>query len=185
MLVRLLARIVSMFMLRRKWRKSMRIRIMYGLYTLLMRKKCQNVGESSIATGPVTLNKRTKIGKHTSLSSCCILGGGEVVIGDHVICGPNLVVQTQNHNYESDALPFGFGYTCKTVRIDDCVWIGMNVMLLPGTHICEGAIIQMGSVVHGEIPPCAIAGGNPAKVFAWRDKERYKCLKDNGRFTHS
>lgn len=32
-------------------------------------------------------------------------------------------------------------------------------------------MIQMGSVVHGEIPSCVITGGNHAQVFAWRDKK--------------
>ena len=62
------------------------------------------------------------------------------------------------------------------------MWIGTNVIILPGTHIGEGAIIQAGAVVHGEIPPMAIAGGNPAKVFAWRDREHYEELKAKGRF---
>lgn len=53
---------------------------------------------------------------------------------------------------------------------------------IPGTKIGEGAIIQAGSVVHGEIPPCAIAGDNPAKVFAWRDKEHYEKLKSQGAY---
>ena len=68
------------------------------------------------------------------------------------------------------------------MKIDDCVWIGSNVIILPGTHIGEGAIIQAGSVVHGEIPPMAIAGGNPAKVFASRDRRHYEELKAKGRF---
>ena len=56
------------------------------------------------------------------------------------------------------------------------------MILLPGTTIGDGAIIQAGSVVHGEIPPLAIAGGNPAKVFAWRDKEKYDAHFAAGRF---
>ena len=49
-------------------------------------------------------------------------------------------------------------------------------------QIGEGAIIQGGSVVHGEIPPCAIAGGNPAKVFKYRDIEHYNKLKNEKKF---
>ena len=33
--------------------------------------------------------------------------------------------------------------------------------------------IIAGAVVHGEIPPYAIAGGNPAKVFKYRDIELF------------
>ena len=70
----------------------------------------------------------------------------------------------------------------KDVTIDDFVWLGSRVTILPGTKIGEGAIIQAGSVVHGEIPPYAIAGGNPAKVFKYRDIEHFKKLKAEGRF---
>ena len=74
-------------------------------------------------------------------------------------------------------MPYGDDYVLKDVIIGDAVWVGMNVLILPGANVGEGAIIQAGSVVHGVIPPCAIAGGNPAKVFAWRDKDRYERLK--------
>ena len=70
----------------------------------------------------------------------------------------------------------------KDVEIGDFVWIGTNVMILPGTKIGEGAIIQGGSVVHGEIPPLAIAGGNPCKVFKYRDKEHFEKLKAESKF---
>ena len=84
---------------------------------------------------------------------------------------------TESHNYEGTRLPFDSTYVAKDVFVDDYVWIGAQVILLPGAHIHEGAIIQAGSVVHGDIPACAIAGGNPAKVFAHRDIERFNRLK--------
>lgn len=51
-----------------------------------------------------------------------------------------------------------------------------------GVLIGEGAIIQAGSVVVSDIPACAIAGGHPAKVFKFRDKEHYYRLKEEGKF---
>ena len=128
------------------------------------------------------LSRKTAVGDWTGLGGVVVYGDGDVTIGDNVSIGPGLVIQTQNHDYEGETLPYGRRFVCKPVSIDDCVWIGMNVMLLPGTHIGEGAIIQMGSVVHGDIPPCAIAGGNPAKVFAWRDKAHFEELKKEGLF---
>ena len=80
------------------------------------------------------------------------------------------------------AIPYDNTFVHKPVIIGDCVWIGAYVILLPGTKIGDGSIIQAGSVVHGEIPPMAIAGGNPAKVFAWRNKEHYDELKTAARF---
>lgn len=49
--------------------------------------------------------------------------------------------------------------------------------ILGGVTIGEGAIIQAGSVVIFDIPSLAIAGGNPAKPFKYRDKKEYENLK--------
>ncbi|WP_370336817.1 CatB-related O-acetyltransferase [Parvularcula marina] len=51
------------------------------------------------------------------------------------------------------------------------VWIGYGVTIMPGVKIGHGAIIASKSVVTGDIPPYAIAGGNPAKVIRSRFDE--------------
>ena len=45
-------------------------------------------------------------------------------------------------------------------------WIAINVTILPGVEIGEGAIVSAGSVVSKSIPPFTVASGNPAKVVA-------------------
>lgn len=45
----------------------------------------------------------------------------------------------------------------------------------------DGLRFQAGAVVHGEIPLYAIAGGNPAKVFKYRDFEHFQKLKAEGK----
>jgi len=70
----------------------------------------------------------------------------------------------------------------KPVIIEDNVWIGSRVIILPGSIIGEGAIIQAGSVVASKIPPLAIAGGHPAQPFKYRDKNHYFKLKKRNRF---
>jgi acetyltransferase-like isoleucine patch superfamily enzyme len=62
------------------------------------------------------------------------------------------------------------------------VWLGSRVTILGGVTIGEGAIIQAGAVVVSDIPKYAIAGGNPAKVFKYRDIEHYERLKAENRF---
>ena len=177
-LVLLITALMPLPRLRRKFRR----RLLRWLFTYGPRRRSKAFGQHSFATGRCVLSRNTIVGDWTGLGGVVVYGDGDVTIGDHVSIGPGLVVQTQNHDYEGEALPYGDRFIRKSVTIGDCVWIGMNVMLLPGTKIGEGAIIQMGSVVHGEIPPCAIVGGNPAKVFAWRDKEHYRQLKAEGRF---
>lgn len=48
------------------------------------------------------------------------------------------------------------------------VWIGQNVTVMPGVHIGDGAIIGTNSTVASDIPPYAIAVGNPCKVVKYR-----------------
>ena len=45
-------------------------------------------------------------------------------------------------------------------------WIALNVTLMPGVEIGEGAIVSAGSIVSKDIPPFTVAQGNPAKVVA-------------------
>jgi acetyltransferase-like isoleucine patch superfamily enzyme len=53
---------------------------------------------------------------------------------------------------------------------------------LGGVSIGEGAIVQAGAVVVKDIPPYAIAGGNPAKVFKYRDIDHFQKLKEEKKF---
>ena len=56
-------------------------------------------------------------------------------------------------------------------------WIGQNVTIMPGVHIGDGAIIGTNSVVAKDIPPYAIAVGNPCRVVRKRfDDEMIEIL---------
>ena len=51
------------------------------------------------------------------------------------------------------------------------VWIGQNVTVMPGVHIGDGAVIAANSVVTRDIPPYAVAGGNPCREIRRRFDE--------------
>lgn len=50
-----------------------------------------------------------------------------------------------------------------SVRIEEDVWIGSNVVILPGITVGAGSIVAAGSVVTRDVPPMTIVGGTPAK----------------------
>ena len=56
------------------------------------------------------------------------------------------------------------------VDIGEDVYIGLNVIVLKGSRIGNGAVIAAGSVVSGDIPPNCVAGGIPARVTRQLDK---------------
>lgn len=61
------------------------------------------------------------------------------------------------------------GYTKpRPVVIDDDVWIGSRVTILPGVHIGKGSIIGAAAVVTHDVEPYTIVGGNPAKLIKKR-----------------
>ena len=55
--------------------------------------------------------------------------------------------------------------------IGNDVWIGHNATILPGVKIGDGAIIGAYSVVAKDIPPYAVAVGNPVKIVKYRFDE--------------
>ncbi len=154
----------------------------YNLDIINVRMKAKKVGKRLRIGGKSKFSKSTYIGDYNAFNGIRVMGSGKFVTGNYVIGGQDILVLTQNHNYESDTIPYGKDVIKKDVIIGDCVWMGSRVTLLPGTKIGEGAIIQGGAVVHGEIPAYAIAGGNPAKVFKYRDIEHYNKLKNENKF---
>lgn len=52
----------------------------------------------------------------------------------------------------------------KPIKICSDAWIGMNVIILKGVTIGEGAIVGAGSVVTKDVPAWTVVAGNPAKV---------------------
>lgn len=108
---------------------------------------------------------------------------GGIAIGSGTIISRNVEIWTSNHNYDSDDLqtiPYDKRMIHKGVLIGENVWIGSRVIIVPGVTIGEGAVIGAGAVVSKDIPPYAVAGGNPAKVLKYRNIEKYKELKEHG-----
>ena len=164
--------------LRKRWRNS----VQNFVYGAPVRRKAKSIGIKLRVRNPSSVTSKTTIGDCVSLGGVEVYGGGACSIGSYSHFGPEVLVLTQNHNYEGTMLPYDSKLTFKDVVIGEAVWVGTRVTILPGSHIGDGAIIQAGAVVHGEIPSCAIAGGNPAKVFAWRDKTHFEELRSVGRF---
>ncbi len=58
--------------------------------------------------------------------------------------------------------------TRGSVSIGDDVWVGQGAIILSGVTIGIGAVIGAGAVVTKNIPPYAIAAGNPAEIIRMR-----------------
>ncbi len=174
---------LTMWIVVGKARRKAQRRLKTLIYGIPVWRRAKRVGKGLHCNGSVHVTRHTELGDHVHFNGMKASGNGRLVIGDWFHSGEGLRIFTRNHNYDKgDAIPYDRTYITRDVVIGDFVWIGVQVILLPGTTIGEGAIIQAGSVVHGNIPAYAIAGGNPAKVFAQRDIERFNRLKAEGKF---
>ena len=52
--------------------------------------------------------------------------------------------------------------------IENDVWIGASVTIMPGVRIGNGAVVAANSVVTKDVPAYAIVGGNPATILRYR-----------------
>lgn len=153
-----------------------------NIFTLLVRCKAAQVGVGCCVNHYSKVTKKTYLGEHVNFNGIKMVGGGKIEIGRFFHSGTDCLIMTSSHNYEGEEIPYDDMDIVKDVRIEDFVWIGNHVMILPGVTIGEGAIIQAGSVVVNDIPSCTIAGGNLARVFKHRDKVHFDKLKSEMKF---
>lgn len=93
-----------------------------------------------------------------------ILDGNKVEFGDNVFIAPNCGFYTAGHPLDYKRRNKGLEYA-KPIKVGNNVWIGGNVVVLPGVTIGDNSVIGAGSVVTKDIPSNVVAVGNPAKVI--------------------
>ena len=129
-----------------------------------------------ILRGGLTRMAVLKCGKRVNIDQGARYGL-DILIGDNSSIGKNSFVQSgtyigknvmiaMNHGFSRTDIPMcRQGLTRpRPVIIEDDVWIGTKVIILPGVHIGKGSVIGAGAVVTKNIPAYSIAAGNPAVV---------------------
>lgn len=107
--------------------------------------------------------KNITFGKDVFVNSGChFQDQGEIVIGDGVFIGHNVVLATVNHALEPSKMRKN---EYAPIKIEDHVWIGSNATILPGVTIGKWAVVGAGAVVHKNVEPYTVVGGVPAKVI--------------------
>jgi len=108
-----------------------------------------------------------------------------VKIGNNVLMASKIYISDCTHgNYSGvenhsspEVPPIKRSYVCKPVVIEDNVWIGESVSILPGVTIGKGCVIGANSIVTKNIPPYVIAVGVPAKPIKQYNFETEKWEK--------
>lgn len=118
--------------------------------------------------GNIYIHDCARIGRRSTIMT---MGNSRFIMKRGCLTAEGLVVVTSNHRQHIGQFLSGKNEDneYKDIIVEEDVWIGINVTLLAGAHIGRGAIIGACSVVTKEIPPYAVAVGNPARVikFKW------------------
>lgn len=168
------------YFLKVKWEKSIHHYLQRYYY-----HRIKYIGEGVRFNGISKISgfDQIKIGNNVHIgNNAHIVGDGGLLIGDNTHISRNMVLYTVNHNYQGQCLPYDSTEVSKQVIIEKNVWIGMNVTILPGSHIEEGCIIGAGSVVSGRVPKLVIYGAALGKVIANRDEEHYNRLESQNQY---
>ena len=157
-----LSRILTLFVYPKHKRQLKRKKLWRDLYTNYygrqIFKTAESIGKGFYCGGESFVNKNTILKDYVCFNGMKISGSGRVIIGNHFHSGIECLMITQNHNYEGNMIPYDEEYIYKDIEIDDFVWLGSRVTILPGTKIGKGAIVSK------DLPiPNSIYGGIPAK----------------------
>jgi maltose O-acetyltransferase len=114
-----------------------------------------------------------EIGCNSGIGVNCMLQG-QVKIGNDVMMGPEVLIFTQNHQFNRIDIPMNKqGHMpSEPVVIGNDVWIGQRCIILPGVTIGNGTILAAGAVVTKDVPDWAIVGGNPGKIIRYRNENQ-------------
>ncbi len=114
-------------------------------------------------------NAKLKIGRYCSIAANVkiYLGGNHRhhCVTTYPFASPPMNKDWPNANQRGlPTLPATKG----NVGIGHDVWIGDDTVILSGVTVGHGAVIAARTVVTKDIPPYAIAGGNPFKIVSYR-----------------
>ena len=151
---------------------------------VFLRRAARRVGAHRLAAfGPTSLivppavihSPHLRIGDGTSFGHglwiSCV---GEIDIGREVLAGHNILITDTHHEYHDPdtAIVHQPMAPPRPVRIGDGAHLGPHVAVLAGVTIGERAFVAANAVVTRDVPPNAVAVGNPARVIRRYDRAR-------------
>jgi acetyltransferase-like isoleucine patch superfamily enzyme len=122
-----------------------------------------------------SLPSKIHIGHNSIIGGDAILDGRrEIYIGNNVNIARELRIFTMEHDPSSP----NFSAVGGPVIIEDWVYIGTRVIILPEIRVGEGAVVASGAVVTKNVDPWTIVGGVPARKIRSRPLVKYSLNTD-------
>lgn len=121
------------------------------------------IREQVYVGGPTLPESRFVLGSRTIILQLANINATKpVIIGDDTGIGGHCLIFT--HGAWLNVLD-GYQAAYEPVTLGKSVWLPWRVFVMPGSTIGDGSVIGANSLVSGDIPPCSLAVGTPAKVI--------------------
>lgn len=89
---------------------------------------------------------------------------GTIEIGDNVSIAHQCSIMSFNHSWNDPSVPIKYNPVfVKKVKIEDDVWVGCAVRIMPGVTISERSVVAAGAVVVSDVENNTLVGGVPAR----------------------
>jgi acetyltransferase-like isoleucine patch superfamily enzyme len=140
------------------------------LKKILYRAAGIRIGKGGVIVGTMRVRPHghynaLKIGNNVFINDgVSIACRAAVEIGDRVLIGPRVMIETVNHTVKLNNNGKRLGKS-SSVIIHEEVWVGAGAIILPGVNIGPRSIVAAGAVVTKDVPPDVLVGGVPARVI--------------------
>lgn len=111
------------------------------------------------------------IGDNVCIQKDCHIGAiNKIIIGNNVLLASKVYISDHSHGEvtkEALLLPPAQRrlFSKGPIVIEDNVWLGEGVVVLPNVTIGENSIVGANSVVTKSIPRNSVVAGNPARII--------------------
>jgi acetyltransferase-like isoleucine patch superfamily enzyme len=141
-------------------------RLVHWSRTAFLQRRLRSCGSNlDVSQGVIfEFPERTDIGDRLFVNrGTLITAHADIHIGDDVLIGPYVVINSGNHNYFDLSQPINSqGHSADPIIIGNDVWLGAHCVILRGVKVGDGAVVAAGAVVIEDVPPHTLVAGIPA-----------------------
>jgi acetyltransferase-like isoleucine patch superfamily enzyme len=105
----------------------------------------------------VTPQAQIRIGRNARLNGCTLIAAAAIEVGADCVLGSCFL---RDH----DGRPGRPGGAAEPIVLEDNVWVGGQVGIMPGVRIGRNSVVGIQAVVFDNVPPDVVVAGNPARV---------------------